>query len=408
MRSSVVPALLRAVLFVPVVPAAILALSGCSRGRISSVARRDLFTLGIGPLEDQLNLSGVSGGGRRTSLAMRDGFFYVSDTAGEKIVHYTSYGELLFMIYNGETAPPPLTLPEDTGRAGMLTRWSTAYPLREPGALTVDSRKHIYAAGKVEDERRASDAEDGALLDNVVVHFDDAGRFVNFLGQEGIGGKPFPRIMDIYASADDEIAVVCLLPSGWNVFWFNSEGTLLFLVHLRNDGIPRPPEAKVDYASMDMVAASPDERKLFFKVDYYRNILDGSGNAMAVPDSSVIWIMNVETGTYNESMAVPFFEYTSTEEGKKATQKLPYAMLGVIRHSRVFLYFPVDGGYSLLVLTAGSREQRLGFIQVRNEELEYNTFNLSAEGILSGLLATEWEARLVWWRTDRLLGEMSL
>jgi hypothetical protein len=83
-------------------------------------------------------------------------------------------------------------------------------------------------------------------------------------------------------------------------------------------------------------------------------------------------------------------------------------MLGVIKDSRVFLYFPVDGGYSLLVLTAGSREQRLGFIQVRNEELEYNTFNLSAEGILSGLLATEWDARLVWWRTDRLLGEMNL
>jgi hypothetical protein len=68
----------------------------------------------------------------------------------------------------------------------------------------------------------------------------------------------------------------------------------------------------------------------------------------------------------------------------------------------------VDGGYSLLVLTAGSEEQRLGFIQVRNDELEYNTFNLSAEGILSGLVATNWDARLVWWRTDRLLGEMSL
>jgi hypothetical protein len=74
----------------------------------------------------------------------------------------------------------------------------------------------------------------------------------------------------------------------------------------------------------------------------------------------------------------------------------------------VFLYFPVDGGYSLLVLTAGSEEQRLGFIQVRNDELEYNTFNLSAEGILSGLVATNWEARFVWWRTDRLLGEMNL
>jgi hypothetical protein len=136
--------------------------------------------------------------------------------------------------------------------------------------------------------------------------------------------------------------------------------------------------------------------------------VDENNNSMAIPDSSVIWIMNVDTGSYDESIDVPFFEYTATENDKKVTQKLPYAMLGVIRDSRVFLYFPVDGGYSLLVLSAGSREQRLGFIQVRNEELEYNTFNLSAEGILSGLLATEWDARLVWWRTDRLLGEMNL
>jgi hypothetical protein len=290
----------------------------------------------------------------------------------------------------------------------MATRWSVSHPLKEPGVLTVDSRKHIYTADKADEERRASDAENGSLLDNVVLHFNDSGRFVNFLGQEGIGGKPFPRITGIYASQDDEIAVVCLLSIGWNVYWFNSEGTLLYLVQLRNETLPVPPGSEAVFASMDTVAASPDERKLFFKIDYYRNTADESNNTMAVPDSSVIWIMNVETGSYEEPVIVPFFEYTATENDKKVTQKLPYAMLGVIKNSRVFLYFPVDGGYSLLVVSAGSREQRLGFIQVRNDELQYNTFNLSAEGILSGLLATEWDARLVWWRTDRLLGEMNL
>jgi hypothetical protein len=381
--------------------------SGCSQRHISSVARMDLFSLGIGPLEDQINLTDGGSSGR-TSLAMRDGLFYISDSSGAKIVRYNSYGDILFVIYNEEINPPPITLRRGIDEEGMATRWSITYPLREPGALAIDSRKHIYTADKVEPERRQNDAEDKSLLDNMVLHFDEAGRFVNFLGQEGIGGKPFPRIMGIYASKEDEVAVVCLISSGWNVYWFSSEGTLLFLIHLRKDSIPQSPDVQEDHASMDMVAAAPDDRKLFFKVDYYRSAAGKNDNTGVSPESSIIWIMDVETGDYVQSINVPFFEYTSTEYNKKITQKLPYAMLGVIRDSRVFLCFPVDGGYSLLLLTAGSREQRLGFIQVKNDELEYNTFNLSAEGILSGLLATEWDARLVWWRTDRLLGEMNL
>ena len=380
------------------------ALLSCTKGRISSVARMDLFNLEIGPLEDQINLFDLArNSSNRTSLAMRDGLFYISDTSGSKIVRYNSYGDLLFVIYNEDANPPPISLRRGIDEEGMATRWSISYPLKEPGAITVDSRKHIYSADKVDEDRRSNDTEDGALLDNIVLHFDESGRFVNFLGQEGIGGKPFPRITGIYSSMDDELAVVCLMVTGWNIYWFNSDGTLLFLVHLRNDSIPMPKE-QVDYASIDTVLAAPDERKLYFKIDYYRNIVDENDNSMAIPETSVIWIMNVETGAYGESVTVPFFEYTATENDKKVTQRLPYAMLGVIKDSRVFLYFPVDGGYSLLVLTAGSREQRLGFIQVKNDELEYNTFNLSSEGILSGLLATEWEARLVWWRTERLMG----
>jgi hypothetical protein len=386
-------------------------LPACTRGRISSVARMDLFSLEIGPLEDQVNLYNLIEGrtNHNPSVAMRDGLFYISDTEGKKIVRYNSYGDLLFVIYNGETNPPPITLSHGIEDEGVVTRWTIAHPLREPGALTVDSRKHIYAADKVEEERMATDEESKSHLDTVVLHFDDSGRYVNFLGQEGIGGKPFPIISGIYASVNDEIAVVCLLSSGWNIYWFNSEGTLLYLVHLSQDSIPMPSGRTISYASLDKVVAAPDERKLFFKVNFYRSESEEDGANPAVPDSSLIWIMNVEDGSYEDPINVPFFEYTTQENNnQKVTQRLFYSMLGVIKNNRVFLSFPVDGGYSLLVLTAGTREQRLGFIQVRGEEQEYNTFNLSAEGILSGLLASEWDARLVWWRTDRLLGEMNL
>jgi hypothetical protein len=54
-----------------------------------------------------------------------------------------------------------------------------------------------------------------------------------------------------------------------------------------------------------------------------------------------------------------------------------------------------------------AHDQRQGFIRVDSEELQFNTFNISSEGILSALMATNWQAKLVWWRTDKFLEEGS-
>jgi hypothetical protein len=162
---------------------------------------------------------------------------------------------------------------------------------------------------------------------------------------------------------------------------------------------------------VDAVIAAPDERKLYIKADYYRNLYDESTGAPAgsEPDSSVIWIMNVEDGSYTGSLEVPFFEYQYIENKRRVTENLLYSMLGVIQGGRVFLSFPVEGGYSILILSAETPEggQRQGFITVKDEELQFNAFSLSEEGILSGLLATDWEARIVWWRTDLLAEELA-
>jgi hypothetical protein len=84
-----------------------------------------------------------------------------------------------------------------------------------------------------------------------------------------------------------------------------------------------------------------------------------------------------------------------------------YSMLGVMKNNGVFFMIPEEDGYAILILAEGSREQRRGIIRVDADELQYNNFTLSGEGILSAILATEWEARIVWWRTDRIAGELS-
>jgi len=219
-------------------------LLGCGwSGQIHSVQREDLFTLDIGIMEDQIALFNFDGtrGMRRTDLAMRDGLIYISDGNGGKILRFNSYGDLLFMIYNEETNPHPLTL-RPLVEGSLVTRWAVSHPLVEPGKITVDSRNHIFVRDRLPYERRSFDAEAGVLLDNVVLHFDADGRFIDYLGREGIGGTPFPRIEGLFTTLRDEIVVVCRLPGGWNIYWFDSDGFFLFVVQLENDLIPIPPD----------------------------------------------------------------------------------------------------------------------------------------------------------------------
>jgi hypothetical protein len=390
----------------------ILFFAACSGDDIASIDREDLFSLDIGRLEDQIALYNLEGdkGVRLTDFAMRDGLFYISDGNGEKIVRYNSYGDLLFMIYNEETNPPPLTLRANIEDSAMVTRWAFPYPLRQPGIIAVDSRKHIYGEDKLPYERHSVDTESKALLDSIILHFDADGRFIEYLGQEGIGGSPFPRIVGLFTSLRDELAVVCRLPTGWNIYWYDSSGALLYLVQLKNTAIPVPPDWTPVSPSVDTIAVSPDSRRLFIKVDYYRDTFDESTKTRTgnEPDSSFLWIMNVEDGTWSGNMELPFFEYAYDESGRTVSARMLYSLLGVIRNGGVFLYFPVETGYSLLFLDANSGaggERRRGFIRVDNEELQFNIFDLSADGILSALLVDNWQAKLVWWRTDKILGE---
>jgi hypothetical protein len=176
------------------------------------------------------------------------------------------------------------------------------------------------------------------------------------------------------------------------------------------DALPIPPDRDNVFPALDKISVGVDERSLFIKVDYYRNTYDESTNIRTgiEPDSSVIWVMNVETGVWERYIDIPFFEYTVIEQNRRIIYRMLYSFLGVIRDGQAVLTFPVEGGYSILIIsTDTSGAQYRGFIPVDNENLQFNAFSLSPDGILSGLLVEDWQVRLVWWRTDRFIGEGS-
>jgi hypothetical protein len=382
-------------------------IGACKNNAIDSVEREDLFTLQFGPMEDQIALYNLDGsmGIKRTGFTMRDGLFYIADGNSGKIVRYNSYGDLLFMIYNEDANPVPFTLRTNISEDEQATRWAYSYPLEEPGWIAVDSRKHIFVEDRISAHEQRTDPETKTLLDGIILHFDQDGRFINYLGREGIGGSPFPRIVGLFSAVRDELAVVCRLPDGWDVYWFSPSGMLLYIVKISADAIPALPDWSEAHSFVDTIMPAPDSRKLFIKVNYTRETFDQSTNIHTgiEPISSCLWILNVEDGSYSGSVEIPLYEII--EDGFHSETKVFYSMLGVTRNGKTLLYFPVDSGYTLLFVNTVTHEQRRGYIQFSNEELRYNEFFLSTDGILSAMLADNFNVKMVWWRTDRFMGE---
>ena len=380
--------------------------AACEKAGDTSIHREDLWTFKIGRLEDQLDLYNLQGerSGERTSIAMRDGLFYIANGPGDKILRYNSYGDLLFMIYNDETNPEPLTLKSKTDNTNA-TRWSIAWPLQEPCAVAVDSRKNIYVADKLSGERHAYDMEERALLNYSVLRFDIDGNFVDYLGQEGPGGRPFPRIDNIYTSVNDELAVVCQLPKGMSIFWFNSQGSLLHNIRIKNDALPVPPDRGGLRAVLNGIFIAPDSETMYLKIDYYREIQNEMTQTISgmEPDGAVLWAMDAASALFVSSVDIPFYEGTITVNNRRNTENLLYTMFGAMNGNSIFFYFPVENGFSILVLDGKTGEERAhSFIRIDNSELQFFAFNVSVDGILSALLSGHYEAKLVWWRTDRL------
>jgi hypothetical protein len=250
------------------------------------------------------------------------------------------------------------------------------------------------------------DADERVLLSYSVLRFDIDGNFSEYLGQEGPGGRPFPFIDNIYISRNDELAVVCRLPRGMIVYWFANDGQLLYTVNVRNDLLPLPPARDGLKAVLNGIAVAPDARNVYLKIDYYREIHDQTTQTISgmEPDGAVLWTIDAESGEFRAGVDIPFYERVITVNNRRGTENLLYSMFGAMNGALVFLYIPVEDGFSLLILDAESgHEKAHGFIRVENAELQFFAFDVSADGILSAILASQYEAKLVWWRTDHLL-----
>jgi hypothetical protein len=388
-----------------------LALSSCSnKDRSIAVRREQLFTLSYGTSEDQIDLFQLdeSSSPLKTRIAMREGIFYVSNGNGAKVVRFSSFGDVLSMIYNPEKNPEPLVLkPAGAGQAAGAERRAVPYPFRAIGEIAVDSGQTVYVEDRLPPERRVEDKESGALLDYVVLRFGKDGQYLDYLGQEGIGGTPFPYILGVYTVASDECIVVSMTQSAWLVHWFDSRGAFVGSVRLRRDALPIPEKGEGLIASLDKIVPDPEGRSIIIKVDYYRESVDPSTKSRIGIEYAVSWAyrMDPRDASYPEKWQIPAIEKTAKggPEGENVRYVRVPELLGAAGKDLFFLTSDDDGKTYFSAFDRSTRDMTRYSIDIASDELLYNSFYLSQEGILCALLGSKFEARVVWWRFDRIV-----
>jgi hypothetical protein len=400
-----------------------------------AVKRQQLFALSYGPAEDQLDLFQVDQGQAtlKTRLAMREGIFYVSNGQGAKVVRYSSFGDVLSMIYNSAKASSPIVLKASPQRGsaaakpgalpGTATQLSTSpgsaadseglgreavtYPFRVPGEIAVDAAQVVYVEDRLPPERRVEDKDSGSLLDRVVLRFGKDGQYIDYLGQEGIGGTPFPYISGLYIASGDDCAVVCMKRDEWLIYWFDKTGTLVSSLRLRRDGLPMPDDAKGLVASLDKIVPDSSGRDLVVKIDYYRTASDPSGKSTSGVEFASSWAykMDVKDGKYTERWPIKGIERTGKNaNGQIAKYSRIPQLIGAAGKYLFLLYADDDLKTYVALYDRSTRDMARYLLDVSSDELYYCDYYLSADGVLCALLGTRYEARMVWWRFDKSIG----
>lgn len=383
---------------------------------IAAFEKETLFDLQYGGFENELRLFDLQVPGEvQTRLVMNEGFFYIANSEAAKIMELTSYGDLIGILYNAEKNPVPSfiglngskTVSALEANNGVATQNAVAYPFNKISALAVDSGKRLYAADILPRERFVFDEKTKTLLRSVVLRFESDGSFIDYLGQEGPGGTPFPYIKNIYTTKQNELVVVCLIENGYAVFWFTRDGYLRFKVPLPPSVLPEYGTDNSDIVFSTLAQVIPDYNSpvLYLKIDYFPAEIDALTRVQSgmTFDQTLVYPLDLNTGIYADPIAVPDFEQTVTYGYTKEVFAMAYEFLGVTESGWFFFITADTEGFSILMLKESGQKIIRRRLQMDTDNIVYHSFSLSPSGIISALVAREDKASVVWWRTDTLI-----
>jgi hypothetical protein len=391
------------------IPLVLLLLESCGKSTIESLNREELFSLGLGKMENQIDLFQVPGVPfkRNNRIYRKGGRIYISNGNSAKIMEFTTYGDLVFLLQNEEENPETIILESDDNREDFANRSAQSFPFQNIGSVVVDSQKRLYVEDEVPPDQREVDDNTGVVYYKRILLFDRDGILIDFLGQEGIGGTPFPFIQSLHITASDELVIIARLMSEWIVFWFDPEGFPIYNVHIDSEHLPTRENSIV---SLDTVIPDYRRRDLLFMVTFYEEQINPSTQTRHAISESLgrIYRFNLETEAYESYVDVPDSgKRKETVGGTEIEVPAPsYELLGVTLDGNYFFMRPLEfNRYDLLALSEKGETRARRIFTIEDSEIYFKSLNLSEEGILSGLLCFQDEVRIVSWRSDTLVRE---
>ncbi len=381
--------------------------SGCvGSEKVESISETELFTIKYGSFEEQLSVSDLNRvGSVRIGVNMKDGFFYVVDGASKKIMELNSYGDLLSLFYNEDSDTKKFidNLPNEK----HSVHHELSYPFDYPGEIAVDSQKCIYVACTIPSNLQEQ-GDNQVLYSQTVLRFARDGSFIDYIGQQGPGGTPFPYIKNIYTNQNNELIVVCLVNDGISVYWFEKDGFLKYLIPVTPDSIPEnqhKKDAEDVYFTIENIIPDTKAYKLYVKTDYYQSYLDADSHVQSGINytQTLLYPFDIIGGVFEQPVSVPPYEESYVQNYSKLTYRIPYDFLGVTDSGWKFFIVATDGGFNIEMIQNENQKILRRHFDVSRAENIYNYMSLSSDGIITALYVGRENARVVWYRTDSLI-----
>ena len=188
---------------------------------------------------------------------------------------------------------------------------------------------------------------------------------------------------------------------------FTPGGGLKYQVTVPLQNLPAPDEPGI-IPSLEKIIPDAETDILYVKIDTYketRESISGTGTRIDYFASYFYWL-NPGTGEFEGSMEVPHVVRKQEIPGLGTGQdeEVLHEFLGVARGGFFFLLGPFGPGqYQILVVDRNGAVIDRPKINLQDQEIFYRDFHLNNNGILTAVLCREFEADIVWWRTDRVL-----
>ncbi|MBN2509596.1 MAG: hypothetical protein JXB03_04940 [Spirochaetales bacterium] len=379
-------------------------LFSCDGGKRLEMDAQELFSLNLGRMENEIDFIEIdeSPYARKTRLYMKNGLFYLGSGNANKVMELSSYGELISLLYNPSENPEPILLATDLDQDTLSNRRAVPFPFTEVGEIAVDSNRNLIVEDRVADSRVEFDQEFNVRLERVVRRFNRMGEQIDFLGQDGIGGKPFPYIHDIVINQQDDIIVVCMVPQQWIMYWFSSEGRLRYTFRLPSQNLPAPPVEGL-IQSLETITPDLEDALVYLKIDYY-NPLPPRGNGEYF--GSYIHWFNMETSQYEGYIEIPrtFRHDTVPGLGSETGETDLYHILGVAKKGILFLISTRDNDLNqILAVDRYGKVLNIFSIFLKEKDIVYRDFYLTPEGVLVAYLCREFGVDFMWWRFDKYI-----